>query len=415
MPDVRTTGALLKEGSMPIEPRALPDNPDLRHLKLEAKDLLQAGDATSLSDAQFAVARRYGFATWPNLKAHIESLDDVGRLRDAIDANDLARVRTLMTRNPALHRAPLGYGKSGPLTWVAECRVPWEPPRRPRLAMAEWMLTNGSDVHQNGDAPLMRAALNDDRIPMMELLVAHGADVNAHYEGRFPIVFAACETLSPRTLTWLLEHGANSSPAGTERTALDYVIATYSRSVTLTQCIQILLDAGAPTRYRTPAVFAILRGGSDRLGALLDADPTLIHAHFDELDFGITGERRLTLRGATPLHVAAEYGNIDAARLLLERGAAVDARATVDANGIGGQTPIFHAVSQFYDFGMDIARLLIEHGANLSVRALLPGHYERPDEFVECTPLGYAQLFPATHAFGTRAAVRLLRKNGAPE
>jgi hypothetical protein len=169
---------------MPIEPRALPDNPDLRHLKLEAKDLLHAGDVASLSDAQFAVARRYGFASWPKLKAHIESLDDIGRLRDAIDANDLARVRTLMTHNPALHRAPLGYGKSGPLTWVAECRVPWEAPGRARLAIAEWMLANGSDVHQNGDAPLMRAALNDDRIPMMDLLLAHGADVQTSMHER---------------------------------------------------------------------------------------------------------------------------------------------------------------------------------------------------------------------------------------
>jgi hypothetical protein len=83
------------------------------------------------------------------------------------------------TRNPALHRAPLGYGKNGPLTWVAECRVPWGLPSPARLEMARWMIENGSDVHQGGDGPLMRAALNPVRIPMMDLLVAYGADVNA--------------------------------------------------------------------------------------------------------------------------------------------------------------------------------------------------------------------------------------------
>ena len=62
-----------------------------------------------------------------------------------------------MTQDPALHRAPIGYGNDGPLTWVAECRVPWEPPSAARLAMAEWMIANGSDVHQGGDGPLMRA------------------------------------------------------------------------------------------------------------------------------------------------------------------------------------------------------------------------------------------------------------------
>ena len=52
--------------------------------------------------------------------------------------------------------------------------------------MATWMIDNGSDVHQGGDVPLMRAALNGYRIPMMELLVLYGADVNAACSGRFP-------------------------------------------------------------------------------------------------------------------------------------------------------------------------------------------------------------------------------------
>jgi ankyrin repeat protein len=52
------------------------------------------------------------------------------------------------------------------------------------------------------------------------------------------------------------------------------------------------------------------------------------------------------------LHVAAEYGNVEAANLLLDRGADVNARATIDDTGVGGQTPIFHAVSQFYDWGL---------------------------------------------------------------
>ena len=119
--------------------------------------------------------------------------DELSQLKQAIDTNDLERLQRLMTGNPELHRAPLGYGEDGPLTWVAECRVPWEKPSPARLAIAEWMIANGSDVHQGGDAPLMRAALNGYRIPMMEMLVAHGADVNARWHGNFPIIFASCE------------------------------------------------------------------------------------------------------------------------------------------------------------------------------------------------------------------------------
>ena len=105
--------------------RPLPDRPNLRHLKDQAKDLLKAGTAASLADAQFQIARLYGFASWSKLKAHVESFDEIGQLKHAIDTNNIARVTTLMPRNPALHRAPLGYGKDRPLTWVAECRVPW--------------------------------------------------------------------------------------------------------------------------------------------------------------------------------------------------------------------------------------------------------------------------------------------------
>src|SRR5918996_1197944 len=325
----------------PEAPRPLPDRPNLRHLKDQAKDLLKAGAAASITDAQFKIARLYGFASWPKLKAHIDSLEEIGQLKQAIDTNDLERVKTMMTRNPALHRAPLGYGKAGPLTWVAECRVPWAPPTQARLEMARWMIEHGSDVHQGGDGPLMRAALNGYRIPMMELLVSHGADVNALWHGHFPIIFAPCESLDPAALKWLLDHGANPncrdhgyqiSGHSYPGTALDYVIASYGRS--------------------------------------------------SELDCGQTGGRNLLLQGGTLLHVAAEYGNPAAILLLLDRGADVNARAIVDEAGLGGHTAIFHAVTQFDDEGLPVTQLLIERGADLTPRVRLPGVYERPGEIV---------------------------------
>jgi ankyrin repeat protein len=395
--------------------RPLPERPNLQHLKNQAKDLVKAGEADSLSSAQFEIARRYGFASWPKLKAHVDSLEEIGQLKLGIDTNDLERVKSLMTRNPELHRAPLGYGKNGPLTWVAECRVPWEAPGPARLAMAEWMIENGSDVHQGGDGPLMRAALLGQRIPMMELLVAHGADVNAEWNGYFPILFAPCETVEPRPIKWLLEHGANPNCAKAGRkypgTALDYVIGTYGRSRQLAECTDILIQAGCATKYDVPPILDLLRGRLDRLEEKIEAEPALVRRQFAELDFGSTGARRLKLQGATLLHVAAEYGNVEAARLLLERGTDVNARAVVDENGAGGQTPIFHAVTQFFDWGLPVAKLLVERGADLSVRAKLPGHYERPGEVVECTPLGYAKLFPG----GENKAVKLLRERGGAE
>jgi ankyrin repeat protein len=288
--------------------------------------------------------------------------------------------------------------------------------------MAEWMIAHGSDVHQGGDGPLMRAALNGYRIPMMELLVSHGADVNALWHGHFPIIFAPCESMDPAALKWLLDHGANPNcrDHGYEisgdpypGTALDYLVAGYARSVErLSACIDILLEAGGATKYNAPAVLALLRGQLDRLAEQIDADPALVNRRFSELDCGQTGGRSLLLQGGTLLHVAAEYGNVGAVALLLDRGADVNVCATVDEAGIGGQTAIFHAATQLNDYGLPVTQLLLERGANLALRVKLPGDYERPGEIVECTPLGYALLFGGA---SPRRTVTLLRERGAVE
>ena len=57
--------------------RDLPARPNLDHLKKQAKELLrtlreQDPDA-QLVGAQHALAREYGFPSWPRLKAHVES------------------------------------------------------------------------------------------------------------------------------------------------------------------------------------------------------------------------------------------------------------------------------------------------------------------------------------------------------
>lgn len=56
----------------------LPAHPNLEHLKKQAKDRLRElqrrNPASKLADAQHAIARKYGFPGWPQLKAHVESL-----------------------------------------------------------------------------------------------------------------------------------------------------------------------------------------------------------------------------------------------------------------------------------------------------------------------------------------------------
>jgi hypothetical protein len=51
------------------ESRSLPSNPDLGDLRDEAKRRRDAGEFPSTALAQLAVAREYGFASWPGLKS----------------------------------------------------------------------------------------------------------------------------------------------------------------------------------------------------------------------------------------------------------------------------------------------------------------------------------------------------------
>jgi ankyrin repeat protein len=406
-------------------PRPLPERPDLRHLKDQARDLLKAGRATSLAKAQFQVARQYGFASWPKLKARVESLQTVGQLKQAIDANDLDRVKELMTRHPDLHRAPLGYGQNGPLTWVAECRVPRVPPGETRLAMARWMIENGSDVHQGGDGPLMRAALDDSRIPMMELLVAHGADVNAVWGGHYPVVLGPCETFAPRALRWMIDHGADLQAAARYSSPVGMIICIYSRNAEGKHaCLEIIGEAGFALPD-TP-VMAVHRGRLDLLREHLDRDPSLLERRFTFGEvFAVETEGEpgdafpaTPVSGVTLLHLALEFDDIDVARWLIERGADVNARATGD-----GHTPLFHTVVSLaagmghYDDSK--ARLLLDHGADPNARATFPPeatfHSEAATEVLhDVTPVGYSRRYP-DRRFLNEAAIGAIEERGGTE
>src|SRR5205823_1867376 len=59
--------------------------------------------------------------------------------------------------------------------------------------------------------------------------------------------------------------------------------------------------------------------------------------------------------GATPLHLAAEYGRTDIAKMLLDKGVSVDSIDSI------GRTPLLWAAENQH---VDVARLLLSHGAN---------------------------------------------------
>ena len=105
--------------------RSLPERPDLDQQKRQAKELLEsftAGDAEAqarvraelpdkpriaLADAQFVLAREYGFTNWAALKQHIDARVEpapalLERVHEAFRRRDAAAVRQLLVQNPAL-------------------------------------------------------------------------------------------------------------------------------------------------------------------------------------------------------------------------------------------------------------------------------------------------------------------------
>ncbi len=421
---MRTPGAHGKKVAMstPSEgpARQLPANPDLRHLKDQAKDLLKAGQAESLARRRSRSPGNTASRAGPSSRRHVESLKVAGQLKLAIEAEDLEKVKRLMTRHPELHRAPLGASKSPPLTWVASCRVP---PSETRLAMARWMIENGSDIHQGGDAPLMCAASRDTTLPMTELLVAHGADVKK----RTPSPSARWRLFAPRSLKWLLDHGADLHAAARSCCPIEMLTCIYTRRPKdKAACLEIVGAAGFALPD-TP-VMALHRSRLDLLQEHLDRDPSLLERRFahGEVFFNRDGGPgdaypATPVSGCTLLHLALEFDDIDVARWLIERGADVNARAASDAEGSEGHTPIFHTVVNLASgMGLDDdskARLLLDHGADPNARATFPQeaqfHDKAPTEALHgVTPVGYARQHPDQRIVNAPALAAIIERGG---
>ncbi len=408
------------------------------HPKLSGRSPEAIADARIvLRDAQQVLAREYGFTSWQAMSEHVKrgEGDAADALRTAINNNDVEAVSAAIALHPELLETPMGYSGSGPLSWAAECRGEATPPTDTRLAVVQALIDAGADPNEHTGSPLFRASLNDDRIPMMELLVQNGADVNTVWKDYGPLLLGPCETLAPKSLSWLIDHGADpnrATPGKYFNTALDMVIGTYERSPKSHECVEVLVAGGAD--FDDGPAMDIHRGRLDLLKARLKESPNLLNAR---LDFR-RGQEYGGLYGGAPLHrftllhLCAEFGEFEAAKFLIELGADVNARSEAVPNegpncGFGNHTPIYHAVTSNYNCSFAILQLLVESGADLSIRATVhvPGaDVTRQD----VTPLGYALSYPNEYLPGPGSdpkaeintsphgnVIELLRRNEAPE
>ena len=333
--------------------KQLPANPSLAHLKHQAKDLIREHTSRepssaqrlrefhpslrlatdheifsthlTLGDAQLAIAREYGFASWTRLKHHIEwpdlgdnlALPHHERIDDAvfrqavnlIDAGDVSGLSRLLKANPNLiHQRVLFEGGNyfrnpGLLEFIAEnpVRHGTLPPNI--VAVAVILLEAGPEQRSVNDTLGLVVSGRVTReckvqIPLIDVLCKYGADPNsplhpAVLHGEFEAVYQLIRWGARPDLSMLAALGETEeflsrlplSDSGQRHLALA-LAAQFGH----TEIVRALLDAGEdPNRYNPP--------GS--------------HSH------------------ATPLHQAALAGHLGVVRLLVERGARLDTKDVI--------------------------------------------------------------------------------------
>jgi ankyrin repeat protein len=191
-----------------------------------------------------------------------------------------------------------------------------------------------------------------------------------------------------------LDAGADPCSPIRGKLPINWLLEEYTRSDRLAGCLRLLLERGAV--LPDPAVTPILLNDADAIRAAVKASPALLQ-HRATLTSAFT-----SLVGVSLLHVAAEYGNLNAARALIDAGADVNAPAATDEYGLNGHTPLFHTVNSIGNRSEPIMRLLLAAGAKPDVRVagITWGKgYEWETTFFDLTPISYAQmgLLPQMH------------------
>ncbi|XP_035848247.1 ankyrin-3-like isoform X32 [Sander lucioperca] len=180
-------------------------------------------------------------------------------------------------------------------------------------------------------------------------LVTNGANVNAQSQNGFTPLYMAAQENHLEVVRFLLEHNASQSMA-TEDGFTPLAVALQQGH---DQVVSLLLENDTKGKVRLPALHIAARKDDTKAAALL-----LQNDHNADVESKMM-VNRTTESGFTPLHIAAHYGNINVATLLLNRGAAVDFMARNDI------TPL-HVASKRGNSNM--VKLLLDRGSKIDAK-----------------------------------------------
>jgi ankyrin repeat protein len=373
--------------SSTIGARKLPALPNLEHLKNEAKQrrkALRAQDPQArLADAQLAVARGYGFASWRQLKAHVDETirrrvfaaaraGDVGTVRRALEQGFDPSVTDKDGRT--LHQIGKAEGHREIELLAREFQG-----RRDRPATVEQAVDLILDAAENGRADDLgrlllahpdlidarsgnfwgRTALHmaawRNRAACIRLLLERGADVDIRDYGdnAYALHFAA-DAADLEVVKMLVEAGSDVAGAGDDHQIGVLGWATCLRRVR-EDVADYLLTHGASLDLWS----AIALDRADDVRKLVTRDLSLLSARMSRSE-----HHRM------PLHHAAVKNRPGIVRLLIDLG------ADLNATDASGATPLTTAAQERADEA--IVAMLMDAGAKLDFRAALNlKRYER--------------------------------------
>jgi len=341
--------------------RILPPRPNLEHLKAQAKVLLRSleegssdaiqrhrafasttlSSSPKLADAQFVIAREYGFASWPKLKAHVEAgtlgVDPVQALVAAVKSENVSEVRQLLEDYPDLKTRlndPLaGLPFDGTVLLAAVSNQNRE--------MIQALLDAGADINQKSHwwaggfgvldsaspelVPFLRergailganAAARLGMLDELKTLVAGDRSVVRARggDGQTPLHVASTVAIAE----FLLNRGADIDGLDVdhESTPAQYLVRDHQ------DVVRLLISRGC----RTDLLMAAAVGDVELVRRHLDADPASVRISVSEEFF----PKRNPHSGGTiytwtlgssksPHEVAREFGHQDVLQLLMER------------------------------------------------------------------------------------------------
>lgn len=173
------------------------------------------------------------------------------------------------------------------------------------------------------------------------------------------------------------------------------MVEMYTRTPRFKECIKAFVDAGL--HYPEKALLYVLLDDAEKLEEIIQQDPGTVFSNYSGFKNTYT-----PLTGGTLLHYSAEYNAVNCAKILVQYGADINAKAGLDEFGFGGHTPVFHTVNQNNNNSSEMMHFLLENSADLSltVSGIIWGKgYEWETWIPAVNPISYCLmgLLPQMH------------------